>query len=157
MFYFEKPIKDYVSSEIIEMTSVRFQKMGIMLGDILEPIVPLYSAKDPKAWNGMTKIHLKNPTTDGNMQLIGARIFTLTLNGEQRVAKICKSYANTAYNECMTVIIRGKVLRDMSAYEIHNDLIETNLWRRQDFEITQVCKTSKDKIAYIIAASLEQK
>jgi hypothetical protein len=99
MLHFEKPIKDYISSEIIEMTSVQFQKMGIMLGDILEPIVPLYSAKDPKAWNGMTKIHLKNPTTDGNMLLTGVRVFTLTLDGEQRAAKICKSYANTTYNE----------------------------------------------------------
>jgi hypothetical protein len=157
MLHFEKPIKDYISSEIIEMTSVRFQKMGIILGDILEPIAPLCSARDPKAWNGMTKIHLKNPATDSNMLLTGARVFILTLDGEQRAAKICKSYANTEYNEQMTVTITCEVLRDISAYEIHIKLVETNLRRGHDFEITQVCKTPKDKIAYIIAASPEQK
>jgi hypothetical protein len=157
MLHFEKLIKDYFSSEIIEMTSARFQKMGILLGDILEPIVPLCNARDPKAWNGMTKIHLKNPATDGIMLLTGARIFTLTLDGEQRVAKICKSYANTGYNEQMTVTITGDVLKDMGAHEIHNELIETNLRRGQDFEIIHVRKTLKDKIAYIIAASPKQK
>jgi hypothetical protein len=54
MLHFEKPIKDYFSGEIIEMTSARFQKMGILLGDILEPFAPLCNARDPKAWNGMT-------------------------------------------------------------------------------------------------------
>jgi hypothetical protein len=157
MLHFEKPIKDYVNSEIIEMTRIWFQKMGIMSGDILEPIAPLYSARDPKAWNGMTKIHLNNPATYGNMLHTGARVFTLTLDGEQRAAKICKSYANTAYNEQMTVTITSEVLRDMNAYEIHSELVETNLRRGQDFEITQVSKTPKDKIAYIIAASPEQK
>jgi hypothetical protein len=136
MLHFEKPIKDYASSEIIEMTSVRFQKMGIMLGNILKPIAPLCNARDPKAWNGMTKIHLKNPAIDGNMLLTGARVFTLILNGEQRAAKICKSYANTAYNKQMMVTIIGEVLRDMSAYEIHSELVETSLRRGHDFEIT---------------------
>jgi hypothetical protein len=128
-FLFEKPIKDYISSKIIEMTSSRFQKMGIMLGDILEPIAPLYSARDPKAWNGMTKIHLNNPATYDNILLTGARVFTFTLDGEQRAAKICKSYTNTTYNEQMTVTITGEVLRDMSAYEIHSEQVETSLRR----------------------------
>jgi hypothetical protein len=136
MLHFEKPIKDYVSSEIIEMTSIRFQKMGIMLGDILEPIAPLCNARDPKTWNGMTKIHFKNPATDGNMLLTSARVFTLMLDGEQRATKICKSYANTAYNEQMTATITGEVLKDIGAHKIHNELVETNLRRGQDFEIT---------------------
>jgi hypothetical protein len=57
----------------------------------------------------------------------------------------------------MTVTITGEVLRDMSAYEIHSELVETSLRRGHDFEIVQVHKTSKDKLAYIIAASPEQK
>jgi hypothetical protein len=110
--------------------------MGIMLGDILEPIAPLYSARDPKAWNGMTKIHLQNPAIDGNMLLTSARVFTLTLDGEQTAAKICKSYGNMAYNEQMTVTMIDEVLRDMSAYKIHSELVETSLQRGQEFEIT---------------------
>jgi hypothetical protein len=113
--------------------------------------------KDPKAWNGMIKVHLKDPATDENMLLAGIKVFTLTLNGEQRAAKVCKSYANMAYNEQTTVTITGDMLKDMSAHEIHAELIETNLRRGQDFEITQVRKILKDKIVYIIAASPEQK
>jgi hypothetical protein len=40
MLHFEKPIKHYFSGEIIEITSTHFQKMGILLGVILEPIAP---------------------------------------------------------------------------------------------------------------------
>ena len=49
MLHFKKPIKDYFSGEIIKMISIHFQKMGMLLGDILEPIAPLCSASDPKA------------------------------------------------------------------------------------------------------------
>jgi hypothetical protein len=136
MLHFEKPIKKYLSSEIIELINDRFQKMGIILRDILEPIAPLCSAIDPKAWNGMTKIHLKDPATDGNMFLAGARVFTLTLDGELRAAKVCKSYANTAFNEQMTVTITADTFKDMGAHEIHTDLVKTSLRRGQDFEIT---------------------
>jgi hypothetical protein len=99
MLHFERPIKEYCSSEIIEMTNTHLQKMCIQLGDILEPIAPQCNTKDPKAWNGMIKVHLKDPPPDGNMLLAGVRIFTLTLDGEQRAAKVCKSYTNMAYNE----------------------------------------------------------
>jgi hypothetical protein len=57
----------------------------------------------------------------------------------------------------MTVTITGDTLKDMGAHEIHTELVETNLRRGQDFEITQVRKNFKDKIAYIIVASPEQK
>jgi hypothetical protein len=53
MIHFGKPIKEYFNSEIKYMTNTRFQKIGIHLGDILEPIAPLCSTKDPGAWNGM--------------------------------------------------------------------------------------------------------
>jgi hypothetical protein len=105
----------------------------------------------------MIKAHLKDPAADGNMLLSGARVFTVLLDGEQRAAKICKSYANTAYNEQLTMTIIGETLRDMGAQEVHSELVETSLHRGQDFEITQVRKVFKDKTAYIIAASLEQK
>jgi hypothetical protein len=50
-----------------------------------------------------------------------------------------------------------KTLKDLSVHEIHAELIEISLRRGQDFEITQVHKTLKDKIVYIIAASPEKK
>jgi hypothetical protein len=105
----------------------------------------------------MTKIHFKDPAIDGNMLLAWVRVFTLTLDGELKAAKVCKSYTNTAYNKQMTVTITGEALKDMGAHEIHTELVETSLRRGQDFKITQVRKSFKDKIAYIIAASPEQK
>jgi hypothetical protein len=79
----------------------------------------------------MTKIHLKNPATDGNMLLVGARVFTLTLDGEQRATKVCKSYANMVYNEQMTITITGDVLKDMEVHEIHAELVKTSLLLHQ--------------------------
>jgi hypothetical protein len=138
------------------MTSARFQKMGIHLGDFLESIAPLCSAKDPKAWNEIIKVHLKDPATNRNMLLARVKVFTLTLDRKQRATKIYKSYANTAYNGQLTVTITGDILRDMGAHGIHSKLAKINLRRGQDFEIIQVHKIFKDKIAYVIAASPEQ-
>ena len=157
MLHFEIPIKEYCSNKIIEMTNTCLQKICIQLGDILEPISPLCRTKDPKAWNDMIKMHFKDPATNGNMLLAGIRIFILTLDGKQRAAKVCKSYANMAYNEQTIITIMGETLKDLSVHEIHVELIKTSLRKGQDFEITQVCKTIKDKIVYIIAASSEQK
>ena len=79
----------------------------------------------------MTKIHLKNPAIDGNMLHVGARIFTLILDGEQRTTKVCKSYANMAYNKQMTITIIGDALKDMEVHEIHVELVKTNLLLHQ--------------------------
>ena len=81
------------------MTNAHFQKVGIELGNILEPIVPLCRTKESKAWNGMIKAHFKDLEIDGNMLLTGVRVFTFILDGKQIAAKICKNYANTTYNE----------------------------------------------------------
>jgi hypothetical protein len=105
----------------------------------------------------MTKIHLKNLAINSYMLLAGARVFTLILDGEQRTAKVYKSYGNMAYNKQMTVTITSNALKDMGTHEIHAELVKTSLRRGQDFEIIQVRKIFKDKIAYIIAASPEQK
>ena len=67
---FEKPINSYHSQEIIDMTKARFQKMGIELGELCEPIAPLYNSKNDTS-NGFIRVHLKNPETDGNALLEG--------------------------------------------------------------------------------------
>jgi hypothetical protein len=46
--------------------------MGMDMGKILEPIIPLYSAKGTKPWNGMIKVYLRNLETDGQALLTGA-------------------------------------------------------------------------------------
>jgi hypothetical protein len=65
LVHFEKPTKEYVSAEITQLTAARLTLMEIQTGDILEPIAPLCSTKPSKPWNGMIKLHLKSPTTDG--------------------------------------------------------------------------------------------
>jgi hypothetical protein len=150
---FEKTIRDYSSKEITEMTLARFEQMDVQLGDILEPIAALYSAKEPKAWNGLIKAHLKTPTIDGHNLLSDTRVFALILDGE--LQKISKGYVNTAFNKQLTITTTGETLKNMSAHEVPTDIVETSFRRGQEFEITQVRKAYKDSIAYLIAASLE--
>ena len=64
LLHFQKPLKPYISKEIVELVTKRFQKMDITLGDILEPVAPLCLSKDSRPWNGMVKIHLKDPNKD---------------------------------------------------------------------------------------------
>jgi hypothetical protein len=65
LLHFEKPLRDYSSKEISELAAAQLLSMDMDMGEILEPIAPLYSARRAKPWNGMIKIHLKYPETDG--------------------------------------------------------------------------------------------
>jgi hypothetical protein len=65
LLHFEKPLRDYSSKEISELATAQLSSMGMDTGEILEPIALLCSARGAKPWNGMIKIHLKYPKTDG--------------------------------------------------------------------------------------------
>ena len=68
--------------------------MQIELGNILKPMAPFCSIRDPKAWNGLIKIHLKNPDKDAKS--LGTRVFALMLDGKITMAKVAKGYDNPA-------------------------------------------------------------
>ena len=55
--------------------------------DILEPIAPLCSLKDSKPWNGMVKVHLKNPSKDVQALLIGKKVLAMEFDDCLRVPK----------------------------------------------------------------------
>jgi hypothetical protein len=157
LIHFEKPLKDYVSAEIQQLTAARLALMGIQTGDILEPITLLCSTKSNKPWNGMIKLHLKSPTIDGHQLLIGKRIFALTLDGKLKIAKIAKGYAATAYNVQLTVKIEGAVLKDKPGSSIILEIVEANFRRGQEIELTQIHKVTTKSKAYLIVTTPEQK
>jgi hypothetical protein len=152
--HFEKPTKEYVSAKITQLTAARLTLMGIQTGDILEPIAPLCSTKPSKPWNGMIKLHLKSPTTDGQQLLEGKRIFPLALDGELKVAKIAKGYAATAYNDQLTVKIEENVLKDEPGSNIISKIIEASFRRGQEIEIAQIHKVTGESKAFLIATTL---
>jgi hypothetical protein len=92
--------------------------MNIELGDIVEPIVPLCGARGNKAWNGMIRIHLKNPSQDGIAVLEGRRIFAITIDETLTIAKVCKGYDNLALQEQLTTKITNKNLIGVLAHTI---------------------------------------
>ena len=105
---------DYSNKEILELTAIQFQKMGMELGEILEPIAPLCRAKGTKPWNGMTKVHLQNPIIDGHALLTGIRIFSLNLDEELKIPKIAKGYNSLAPNDLLTITISSPYLNQTS-------------------------------------------
>jgi hypothetical protein len=78
LLHFKKTEWDYSSREVSEVVATQFQKMGMSLGDILEPIAPLYRAKGTKIWSGKILVHLRDPAMDGHDLLTGTRVFSLT-------------------------------------------------------------------------------
>jgi hypothetical protein len=60
---------------------------------------PLLQLKNDKAWNGMLKIHLKNPTIDRKQLLCGLRVFALELDGCLTIAKVAKDTIVQLYRE----------------------------------------------------------
>jgi hypothetical protein len=130
--------------------------MRIDLGEILEPIASLCSARGSKPWNGMVKVHLKNPETKGQALLAGTRIFSLTLDNEVRISKIAKGYDNLAANDLLTVTVSSPNLCHLPQHEILTDIVTTSFCRGQEYEITQVHKTKGEAKAYLVCASSEQ-
>ena len=104
LLYFEKPLKLYTSKEIVELVTKHFQKMDIALGNIQEPIAPLCSFKDSRPWNGMVKVHFKDPSKDEAL-LTSKRLFAMEFDDCLRVPKISKSFDNTAPKELLAVRI----------------------------------------------------
>ena len=94
--HFEKSKTTYTGDAIIVLTKDRFQKMKIELGNILEPIALFCSSRDEKAWNGMLKIHLKNPTVDGKQLFCGLQVIALELDGCLTITKAAKGYDSVA-------------------------------------------------------------
>ena len=129
--------------------------MGIQIGDILEPIVPLCTIKPSKPWNRMIKLHLKSPTIDRQQLLEDKQIFALALDGELKVAKIAKWYAATAYNDQLIVKIEGDVLKDEPGSSIIFEIVGRSFRHGQEVEIAQIYKVTVERKAFFIATMLE--
>ena len=136
---FEKPTIAYNSQEITDMTKARFLKMEIELGELCEPIAPLCNSKND-AWNGLTRVHLKNPIIDGNALLEGTRIFALELNEETTIAKISRGFDAIAANDELTLKISSKSLINVPAYQLLDVVVLDSFRCSKEYEITQVLK-----------------
>jgi hypothetical protein len=156
LLHFEKTRRDYSSKEILDLTASQFQQLNMELGEILEPIAPLCSAKGTKPWNGMTKVHLRNPTSDGNALLTGTRVFSLILDEELTIPKISKRYDSLASNDLLTVTISSPNLSQMPPHEILTEIVTSSFCRGQEYEISQVHKQKEDAKAYLVGTSPEQ-
>ena len=138
------------------MTRARFHKMDIKLGELCEPIAPLYNSKND-AWNGLIRIHLKNPELDGNALLEGTRIFTLELDEESTIAKISRDFDAITVNDELTIKISSKSLVNVPAYKLYETIVWDSFTRNKEYEIMQVLKGQDQEHAYLIAASLNQR
>ena len=130
--------------------------MDIALGDILEPIALLCSSKYSRPWNGMVKVHLKNPSKDAEALLTSKRVFATEFDDCLRVPKISKSFDNIAPKELLAVRVLGDNLKMIAAHQLMAEVVFTSFYHGQEFEITQVNKNKEDNFAYLIMASLEQ-
>jgi hypothetical protein len=153
---FAKPTTTYNSKEIIDMTKERFQKMEIELGELCESIAPLCNSKSD-AWNGITRVHLKNPETDGNALLEGTRIFALELDEETTIAKIARGFDRVAANDELTLKITSKSMSSLPAHKLFESIIRESFKRNKEFEITQVLKNIEQEHVFVIAASPDQR
>jgi hypothetical protein len=158
LFHFEKPNNNYNNNEIINLTASRLRAMEIELGDIVEPIAPLCGARGNKNWNGMIRIHLKNPSKDGIELLEGKCIFALVIDETLTIAKVCKGYDNLALQEQLATKITSDNLIGVGAHMIMQQIITDSYRRRYEFEVTQVIKSRlENNHAWLITTSPEQR
>jgi hypothetical protein len=99
----------------------------------------------------MIKLHLKSPTTDGHQLLTGKRVFALALDGKLKIGKIAKGYAATAYNDQLIAKIEGAALKDVPAYNVISEIVESSFRRVHELEIAQINKVTSETKAYLIA------
>ena len=122
------------------MTRARFHKMDIELGEVYEPITHLCNSKN-NAWNGLTRVHLKNPELDGNVLLEGTRIFTLELGEESTIAKKSRGFDAIAVNDELTIKISSKSLANIPAYKLIEIIVHDSFKRNKEYKITHVLKS----------------
>jgi hypothetical protein len=113
--HFEKTSIAYSGDSIIILTKARVQHMKIEIDNILEPVALFCSTRDSKAWNGLIKIHLKNPNKDAKSLLTGARVFALTLDDKLTVAKVAKGYDSPVLQDELSIKLKGETLMDKEA------------------------------------------
>ena len=76
--------------------------MDIELGELQEPIAPLYNSKKD-TYIGIIIIHFKRPAIDGNTLLAGIRVFTLEIDKETTIAKVSQGFDSIASNKDLTL------------------------------------------------------
>jgi hypothetical protein len=151
LFQCEKPLKDYTSAKITQLTTARLAHMGIQVGDILEPIAPLCNTKVSKAWNGMIKLPLRSPKIDRHQLLVGKRIFALLLDGGLMITKVAKGYVTTANNDQLIVKIEGASLKREPGPNILTKIIKASFRRGQKIKklhksIRQLIKVGRSSL-----------
>ena len=156
LFHFEKPATCYIREDIIALTRERLDVTKIEVGDILQPIAPLYSTRGNRAWNGMIKAHLKNPTTNGVTLLEGRQIFMLMLDGVPTIAKVAKGFNNTAPENQLSANITSDSMAYLEAHSILSNIVKDSFRRKIEYEIMQVQKSPRDNHAFLIATLSEQ-
>ena len=130
--------------------------MEIELGELCEPIAPLCNSKSD-SWNGLTRVHFKNPKIDGNALLEGTRIFALELDEETTIAKISRGFDAIVANDELTLKISSKSLSKVTAYQLYELIVRDSFKQNKEYEITQVLKGLDHEHTYVIAASPDQR
>ena len=109
--------------------------MQIELGNIFDSVAPFCSTRDPKAWNGLIKIHLKNPDKDAKSLLTRARVFVLMLDDKLIVAKVAKGYDSPAFQEELSIKLKGEILIDKETNMVLVQIVKESFKRSHEFEI----------------------
>jgi hypothetical protein len=130
--------------------------MDIELGELREFIVLLCNAKND-TWNGLIRIHLKHPETDGNTLYEGTRIFALELDKDTTIAKISRGFDSIAANEDLTLKIMSKSLSQLPTHKLFDMIIRDDFRHSKEFKITQVLKGAEQEHAYIVTFSPKQR
>ena len=136
------------------MTVARFEKMDIELGNLREPVAPLFNPRKD-TWNGIIKVYLKKPTINGNALLIGTRVFALEIDNETIVAKVSRGFDSIASNENLTFKITSKSLANLPLHKLLESIIRNSFSRFKEFKITQILKNIDQEHAFVVASFLE--
>ena len=124
--------------------------MNIELGTRIGEPVALYCKYQSNIWNGIFKLHLKNPATDGRRLLQGVRLFILILNeGFPHLEKVCEAYDALAFSHLLLAKISGPNLANIKACELHLEIVRDSFSRGFEFEVTRIEKKVLHEFAWV--------
>jgi hypothetical protein len=155
-FYFEKPIENFTTQDIHNMTVERLAIMEIPLGrNIARKIQVKATHQTPKYWTGIIKVHLLHLEVDGATLLRGKCPFILNLDyNSPYVTKVCKSFDAIARGGKMSVKFDSPSIKDKIGQSLFMDILEDSFKRGHKYEITGVNKQVGQTRAWIMAPSL---
>lgn len=135
----------------------RLRSMNIPLGTRYSNPIDIGINTVTRNWSGFIKLHLQHPKQDGLALLRGERPFVMVMgDGEKVIAKVEKGFELITKAKNMRLHLKGETLRNNTAVEILQTLMQDSYYDGREVEILSLTKSDVERDFAFITLTTEE-